>query len=167
MIFFFQGDHNETVATPAKKAKTFQESPLRRSSRQSASEDEDSKVISILTVTPQQKSAKKSAKKSVTISDASSESETEKESDALLKSANRKRKLSEAPKLQIIPEVLELEETEESPAKKPRRKSVSATAVMQKNDETPSKRRGRPPKSVGNEEPEPKSKFYFSFLTAD
>merc|ERR1712156_1260826 len=97
------------------------------------------------------------AKKSVTISDASSESETEIESDSLLKSASRKRKLSEAPKLQIIPEVVELEETEESPAKKPRRKSVSATAVMQKIDDTPSKRRGRPPKSVGNEESEPKS----------
>ena len=152
------------MATPSKKAKITQESPLRRSSRQSASEDEDSKVVSILTVTPQQKSAKKSAKKSVTISDASSESETEIESDSLLKSASRKRKLSEAPKLQIIPEVVELEETEESPAKKPRRKSVSATAVMQKIDDTPSKRRGRPPKSVGNEESEPKSKFDFYFI---
>merc|ERR1712223_1797024 len=58
---------------------------------------------------------------------------------------------------QIIPEVVELEENEESPAKKPRRKSVSAIAVMQKIDDTPSKRRGRPPKSVGNEESEPKS----------
>ena len=151
------------MATPAKKAKNTQESPLRRSSRH-FSDDEDSKVVSILAVTPQSKSAKKSAKKSVTISDASSESETEKESDSLLKSASRKRRLSEAPKLQIIPEVAELEDTDESPAKKPRKKSVSTSAVMQKVDETPSKRRGRPPKSVANKESEPKSKFDFSFL---
>ena len=73
-----------------------------------------------------------------------------------MKSA-RKRKLSErAPKLQIIPEVADEDQSAESP-KKSKRKSVSATAVMQKNiEETPSKRRGRPPKTLQLDEPEPK-----------
>ena len=60
-----------------------------------------------------------------------------------------------APKLQIIPEVADEDQSAESP-KKSRRKSVSATAVMQKIiEETPSKRRGRPPKNQLDES-EPK-----------
>jgi hypothetical protein len=62
-----------------------------------------------------------------------------------------------APKLGIIPEVAdEADQSAESP-KKSRRKSVSATAVMQKIiEETPSKRRGRPPKNLQLDESEPK-----------
>ena len=130
------------------KTKKILESPLRRSTRRfSQSEDEESS-------NSPSKSAKKSVKSVRIISDTSSaESESD---DVFLKSA-RKRKLSErAPKLQIIPEVADEDQSAESPNKS-RRKSVSATAVMQKIiEETPSKRRGRPPKNLQLDESEPK-----------
>merc|ERR1739844_97086 len=120
------------------KTKKILESPLRRSTRRlSQSEDEESTNSPL-------KSAKKSVKSVRIISDTSSaESESD---DVFLKSA-RKRKLSErAPKLQIIPEVADEDQSAESP-KKSRRKSVSATAVMQKNiqlDESEPKGKGTP-----------------------
>merc|ERR1711971_339160 len=141
---------SENNVTPP-KIKKILESPLRRSTRRlSQSEDEESSNSPL-------KSAKNSAKKSVRIISDTSSAESESD-DVFLKSA-RKRKLSErAPKLQIIPEVADEDQSAESP-KKSRRKSVSATAVMQKIiEETPSKRRGRPPKNLQLDESEPKGK---------
>merc|ERR1711971_1363448 len=141
---------SENNVTPP-KIKKILESPLRRSTRRlSQSEDEESSNSPL-------KSAKNSAKKSVRIISDTSSAESESD-DVFLKSA-RKRKLSErAPKLQIIPEVADEDQSAESP-KKSRRKSVSATAVMQKIiEETPSKKRGRPPKNLQLDESEPKGK---------
>merc|ERR1711971_801187 len=141
---------SENNVTPP-KIKKILESPLRRSTRRlSQSEDEESSNSPL-------KSAKNSAKKSVRIISDTSSAESESD-DVFLKSA-RKRKLSErAPKLQIIPEVADEDQSAESP-KKSSRKSVSATAVMQKIiEETPSKRRGRPPKNLQLDESEPKGK---------
>merc|ERR1711971_660943 len=141
---------SENNVTPP-KIKKILESPLRRSThRLSQSEDEESSNSPL-------KSAKNSARKSVRIISDTSSAESESD-DVFLKSA-RKRKLSErAPKLQIIPEVADEDQSAESP-KKSRRKSVSATAVMQKIiEETPSKRRGRPPKNLQLDESEPKGK---------
>merc|ERR1711971_897064 len=141
---------SENNVTPP-KIKKILESPLRRSTRRlSQSEDEESSNSPL-------KSAKNSARKSVRIISDTSSAESESD-DVFLKSA-RKRKLSErAPKLQIIPEVADEDQSAESP-KKSRRKSVSATAVMQKIiEETPSKRRGRPPKNLQLDESEPKGK---------
>ena len=66
--------------------------------------------------------------------------------DSLLPKSSRKRRLSEAPKLQAIPEASE-ESFQVASPRKYRKKSVSASAVPQKIEETPSKRRGRPPKN--------------------
>ena len=157
-IFLISDQPSENNVTPPKikkilelipKTKKILESPLRRSTRRlSQSEDEESSNSPL-------KSAKNSAKKSVRIISDTSSAESESD-DVFLKSA-RKRKLSErAPKLQIIPEVADEDQSAESP-KKSRRKSVSATAVMQKIiEETPSKRRGRPPKNLQLDESEPK-----------
>ena len=89
------------------KTKQILESPLRRSSRRlSQSEDEESSNNSPL----------KSAKKSVRIISDTSSAESESD-DVFLKSA-RKRKLSErAPKLGIIPEVADEDQSAESPKK--------------------------------------------------
>ena len=88
------------------KTKQILESPLRRSSRRlSQSEDEESS-----------NSPLKSAKKSVRIISDTSSAESESD-DVFLKSA-RKRKLSErAPKLGIIPEVADEDQSAESPKK--------------------------------------------------
>ena len=148
-IFFFISDQSSENNVTPPKIKKILESPLRRSTRRlSQSEDEESSNSPL-------KSAKNSAKKSVRIISDTSSAESESD-DVFLKSA-RKRKLSErAPKLQIIPEVADEDQSAESP-KKSRRKSVSATAVMQKIiEETPSKRRGRPPKNLQLDESEPK-----------
>ena len=92
------------------KTKKILESPLRRSTRRlSQSEDEESSNSPL-------KSAKKSAKKSVRIISDTSSAESESD-DVFLKSA-RKRKLSErAPKLGIIPEVADEDQSAESPKK--------------------------------------------------
>ena len=89
------------------KTKQILESPLRRSTRRlSQSEDEESSNNSPL----------KSAKKSVRIISDTSSAESESD-DVFLKSA-RKRKLSErAPKLGIIPEVADEDQSAESPKK--------------------------------------------------
>ena len=88
------------------KTKKILESPLRRSTRRlSQSEDEESS-----------NSPLKSAKKSVRIISDTSSAESESD-DVFLKSA-RKRKLSErAPKLGIIPEVADEDQSAESPKK--------------------------------------------------
>lgn len=123
-----QKQEREELQMPDEKVET---STIRRSRRLSGASDDGKKTRASTPRSAARKTPKGLSSKAI-LMDPLVEDEDEKTEEALLENlskSGRKRRLSEAPKLEIIPE--EADSSQSSP-RKSSRKSVSATAVLQR-----------------------------------